>query len=172
MKGFESGTAAGAVSFTSNPRLRENGNDFPSRPVTTTFVPEYILPRQAQSRGIAQTIESKPVAMTSVLEAQSIIPQLPLMEPVPEQLMPFPETNYALQDFQADYSLDSVMNDTTYDPAWFNLEPISFYGNNDNSCGFIPNAHIIDEVDRNDMWQTTEAPANTPRSGFGSSTVR
>ncbi|KAK5135950.1 hypothetical protein LTR08_004408 [Meristemomyces frigidus] len=65
-----------------------------------------------------------------------------------------------------------MLNDTIYDPIWFDLDPSLYYENNNNSCGFIPNAHIIDEVDRKDMWQTTEPPTGTPISGIGSTVVR
>lgn len=86
--------------------------------------------------------------------------------------MLFPEANYALQGFQEDAAPDSFLNDTTYDPAWFNLEPDLYYGNNNNSCGFIPNAHIVDEVDRKDLKQTAETAAATPMSNMGSSAFR
>lgn len=64
-----------------------------------------------------------------------------------------------------DNMLNEDLDPTKFDPAWFNLEPDSFYGKNNNSCGFIPNLpDIVDEVDRLDARPTTEAyDARLPR---------
>ncbi|KAK4539815.1 hypothetical protein LTR36_010349 [Oleoguttula mirabilis] len=106
--------------------------------------------------------------LTGPIEVQTT-DQGPSLNPVTEQPILFPEANYMLQGMEEDTTLDALLNDTTYDPAWFDLDPDIFYSNNNNSCGFIPNAHIVDEVDRNDMRHTTEASAGTPMSGIGSS---
>jgi hypothetical protein len=74
----------------------------------------------------------------------------------------FPGAEYALPGLE-DTSME-MWNDSNYDPAWFNLDPTAYYAQNNNSCGFIPSAHIIDEVDRRDLQQTTEPSSNTPMS--------
>ncbi|KAK3067324.1 hypothetical protein LTR53_015884 [Teratosphaeriaceae sp. CCFEE 6253] len=58
-------------------------------------------------------------------------------------------------------------DDTTYDPAWFNLDPDIFYDNQTHSCGFIPDASIVDEVDRYDFNQSSDTTAGTPMSFSG-----
>lgn len=70
----------------------------------------------------------------------------------------FPESAY----------LDDFFDDPSFDPSWFNLEPDVFYGSMGNSCGFIPDMHIIDEVDRDNVMQSTETNAGTPMSGMRS----
>lgn len=69
--------------------------------------------------------------------------------------------------------LDGIMNDlndtldtSQFDPAWFDLEPDDFYGKNNNSCGFIPNLPIVDEVDKSVPRPSIEA-FGTPKSGLG-----
>lgn len=69
----------------------------------------------------------------------------------------------------APMDIDSMLNDvldtSQFDPAWFDLEPDSFYGKNNNSCGFIPNLpNIVDEVDKNDFRPSIEN-FGTPMSG-------
>jgi len=66
--------------------------------------------------------------------------------------------------------IDSMLNDvidtSQFDPAWFDLEPDSFYGKNNNSCGFIPDLpNIVDEVDKSIPRPTAEA-FGTPISGL------
>lgn len=62
--------------------------------------------------------------------------------------------------------MSDVLDPSQYDPAWFDLEPDSFYGKNNNSCGFIPDLpNIVDEVDKSAPHPTIEA-FNTPGSGL------
>jgi hypothetical protein len=68
----------------------------------------------------------------------------------------FPATGFGLDTIPDDLELDDVFDEAAFDPAWFNLDPDIYYDNKNNSCGFIPNAQIIDEVDRNDFRPTTE----------------
>ena len=58
-------------------------------------------------------------------------------------------------DLLGDPALDDIWNDATFDPAWFNIDPETYYSNNNNSCGFIPNAENIDGVDRATRVQST-----------------
>jgi len=78
----------------------------------------------------------------------------------------FPEANFALQGIQEDTSM-ALWNESTFDLAWFDLEPIAYYSQNNNSCGFIPQAHIVDETDRSDLRVTTELASTTPMSVSG-----
>ena len=68
--------------------------------------------------------------------------------------------------------LGSLIDSDVYDPLWFDLEPSTYYDNINHSCGFIPGAAIIDEVDRSDFMMTTETSGTTPAffSGNKSST--
>lgn len=62
--------------------------------------------------------------------------------------------------------LNDTLDTSQFDPAWFDLEPDDFYGKNNNSCGFIPNLPIVDEVDKSVPRQSIEA-FGTPKSGLG-----
>jgi len=60
----------------------------------------------------------------------------------------------------------------TFDPAWFNLQPDEYYQNSNNSCGFIPHAHIVDEVDRMDPRLTLDIDMSSGVDSFsGSNTL-
>ena len=69
----------------------------------------------------------------------------------------------------SEMDVDSMLNEfdtSQFDPAWFDLEPDSFYGKNNNSCGFIPNLpNIVDEVDKT-LPRPTIEPFGTPSSGL------
>lgn len=69
----------------------------------------------------------------------------------------------------SEMDIDSMLNDldpSQFDPAWFDLEPDSFYGKNNNSCGFIPNLpNIVDEVDKT-LPRPTVENFGTPLSGL------
>ncbi|KAK5166251.1 uncharacterized protein LTR77_008512 [Saxophila tyrrhenica] len=69
---------------------------------------------------------------------------------------------------QTEYdAFDNLFDDPAIDPAWFNIEPDVFFGPLGHSCGFIPGApNIVDEVDKNDVVQSTETSTATPMS-FG-----
>ena len=55
----------------------------------------------------------------------------------------------APSEMDIDSMLNEVIDTSQFDPAWFDLEPDSFYGKNNNSCGFIPDLpNIVDEVDK------------------------
>ncbi|KAK0838250.1 hypothetical protein LTS02_017794, partial [Friedmanniomyces endolithicus] len=51
-----------------------------------------------------------------------------------------------------------------FDPEWFDLNPDIYYANQNNSCGFIPNAHIVDEVDRSDFRPDLGTATGVPMS--------
>lgn len=78
----------------------------------------------------------------------------------------FPEANFALQSIQEGVPME-LWNESIFDPAWFDLDPIAYYAQNNNSCGFIPQAHIVDETDRSDLRATTELASTTPISVSG-----
>lgn len=63
----------------------------------------------------------------------------------------FPGAFSSLQGLQQDPVVDELWNESDFDPAWFNLQPDEYYSSGNNSCGFIPAAHIVDEVDRADL---------------------
>jgi hypothetical protein len=72
----------------------------------------------------------------------------------------------APSEMDIDSMLNEVIDTSQFDPAWFDLEPDSFYGKNNNSCGFIPNLpNIVDEVDKTLPRPTVEA-FGTPLSGL------
>lgn len=68
-------------------------------------------------------------------------------------------------EMDIDSMLSDVLDTSQFDPAWFDLEPDSFYGKNNNSCGFIPNLPIVDEVDKS-LPRPTIEPFGTPLSGL------
>jgi hypothetical protein len=58
--------------------------------------------------------------------------------------------------------LNRVIDTSQFDPAWFDLQPDSFYGKNNNSCGFIPDLpSIVDEVDKSMPRATAETPGTS-----------
>ncbi len=62
-----------------------------------------------------------------------------------------------LQPTDMNKAIDDILNDPSFDPAWFNLDPTDYYSSVGNSCGFlsdIPN--IIDEVDRDHILESIE----------------
>jgi hypothetical protein len=72
----------------------------------------------------------------------------------------------APSEMDIDSMLNDVIDTSQFDPAWFDLEPDSFYGKNNNSCGFIPDLpNIVDEVDKSIPRPTIEA-FGTPLSGL------
>lgn len=76
-----------------------------------------------------------------------------LFKPEPT-LIPHSNTQWnAIPPVSSGMNIGSMLNDVLeYDPQWFDLEPASFYGKNNNSCGFIPNLpRIVDEVDKQEM---------------------
>ncbi|KAK6439722.1 hypothetical protein LTR95_004076 [Oleoguttula sp. CCFEE 5521] len=81
------------------------------------------------------------------------------------QLPPIPS------DMDIDNILNEVLDPLQFDPDWFNLEPDSFYGKNNNSCGFIPNLpEIVDEVDKFDAMTSIEkSDLRLPRPGTSQS---
>ncbi|KAK4895017.1 hypothetical protein LTR27_006884 [Elasticomyces elasticus] len=67
-----------------------------------------------------------------------------------------------------DYSMDDgAFVDGPFDPEYFDLEPDVFYSAQNNSCGFIPNSNIIDEVDRKDFKMISDTTISTPMSMSG-----
>ncbi|TKA70243.1 hypothetical protein B0A55_06886 [Friedmanniomyces simplex] len=81
----------------------------------------------------------------------------------------YPGANFPLPAIPVDLQFDTLLDPGTYvdgpfDPAWFDLDPDIYYANQNNSCGFIPNAHIVDEVDRNDFKHGSETATGTPMS--------
>lgn len=133
-------------------------------------VPEDAPARKPRLGGVGEIVASNPT-LTGPVEAQNQS-QVPSLDPVNEQPVLFPETNFASRNLQGDAMLDDFWDGGNYDPAWFNIEPELYYGNNNNSCGFIPNAHIIDEVDRGDLRPTIEPTESTPMSVVGSTAHR
>jgi len=127
-------------------------------------VPDPALADQQRLGSVGKIVASN-ASLTGPVEASTGAQPLTL-DPITEQPVFFPEKG------EENALLDNIWNDTNYDPAWFNIEPELYYGNNNNSCGFIPNAHIVDEVDRQDMMQLTEPTAATPLSGITSATFR
>lgn len=113
--------------------------------------------RTSSSNGIA-TVAGAPHG-SSKLQYVSTVPDA--MNTMSDPLL-FPDPGGGL-DIDAD--LDALWNDATFDPAWFNLEPSEYYAEHSNSCGFIVNMDIVDEVDRNDVMPSTEVAAATPMSG-------
>lgn len=83
----------------------------------------------------------------------------------------FPEATYALQGIENDLQLDEVWNEGLFDPDWFDLQPDAYYASGNNSCGFIPNAPIVDEVDKSDFRQSTETAFGTPMTTSGVRTI-
>ncbi|KAI6793075.1 hypothetical protein KC361_g6385 [Hortaea werneckii] len=130
-------------------------------------VPEEAPSSQPRLGSVGDIVASNPT-LTGPIEARTKS-TAPSLDPVNEQPVLFPEANFALQGIQDDAAHGEFWDGGNYDPAWFNIEPELYYGNNNNSCGFIPNAHIIDEVDRNDLRSNTDQAAATPMSGMGSS---
>jgi len=98
------------------------------------------MPRtmQAGTAGISQSFKPEPGYFNST--ALNQIPPLPT-------------------DMDIDSMLNELPDTSQFDPDWFNLEPASFYGKNNNSCGFIPNLpNIVDEVDKGNVRSTIENP--------------
>ncbi|KAK5695561.1 hypothetical protein LTR17_024578 [Elasticomyces elasticus] len=62
---------------------------------------------------------------------------------------------------------DGAFVDGPFDPEYFDLEPDVFYSAQNNSCGFIPNSNIIDEVDRKDFKMISDTTISTPMSMSG-----
>ena len=90
--------------------------------------------------------------------------------PVIDQKFAIP-TDDIPPDMKPDSMLEDVWDGTSFDPAWFNLQPEEFYGNNNNSCGFIPNPpDIVDEVDKENAVQSTEPSATPMSTGIASYT--
>lgn len=133
-------------------------------------VPEEAPSSQPRLGSVGEIVASNPT-LTGPIEARTKS-TAPSLDPVNEQPVLFPEANFALQGIQDDAAHGEFWDGGNYDPAWFNIEPELYYGNNNNSCGFIPNAHIIDEVDRNDLRSNTDQTTATPMSGIGSSAFR
>ena len=72
---------------------------------------------------------------------------------------------------QLDTMLDDIpFDESAFDPSWFNLDPDIYYDNQNNCCGFIPNANIVDEVDRNDFNHLSDTTTGTPFSNLMSFT--
>ena len=72
-----------------------------------------------------------------------------------------------IQDLDTDTLLDELWQSATYDPEWFDLDPEEYYGNGNNSCGFIPNAQdIVSENYQTDLAMTTIPSASPFSAGF------
>lgn len=152
-----------AFSVTSfSPKIAQRDSNRSSRAIA---VPEEAASGQSRLGTVGDIVASNPT-LTGPIEARTAT-QAPSLDPINEEPTLFPEANFALQGLQEDF-----WDGGNYDPAWFNINPELYYGNNNNSCGFIPNAHIVDEVDRRDIRSTTEPTAGTPGSGIGSSAFR
>ena len=165
MKVFEHDAISGVTSGQSSTTLsRSTGRHGRHSQQNSDVVPDPALADQKRLGSVGNIVASN-ASLTGPVEAQTGAQPLTL-DPITEQPVLFPEKEHE------DAFLDNVWNDSSYDPAWFDIEPELYYGNNNNSCGFIPNAHIIDEVDRQDMMQLTEPTAATPMSGITSATFR
>ena len=90
---------------------------------------------------------------------------------IPQQQSPtldgttmLPISELARQD-ENDILVDDILNDPSFDPEWFDIDPLVFYGSGGNSCGFLPNIpNIVDEVDRDGLIQTPDVVSDTPHS--------
>lgn len=78
----------------------------------------------------------------------------------------YPNTELPPQTVDDDLYYD-IFNDPAFDASWFNIDPEEAYRSSAASCGFIPTVpNIVDEVDRMDVLQSTEA-ITSPASGLG-----
>ncbi|KAK5732593.1 hypothetical protein LTR17_010408 [Elasticomyces elasticus] len=82
---------------------------------------------------------------------------------------PLSDVDAALLAMPATLPFDNFMDDGAFvdgpfDPEYFDLEPDVFYSAQNNSCGFIPNSNIIDEVDRKDFKMVSDTTISTPMS--------
>ncbi|KAK0328857.1 hypothetical protein LTR82_000790 [Friedmanniomyces endolithicus] len=80
-----------------------------------------------------------------------------------------PGVNVVQSALPVEQQLDTLLEHNTFvegpfDPEWFDLNPDIYYANQNNSCGFIPNAHIVDEVDRSDFRPDLETATGVPMS--------
>ncbi|KAK0814146.1 hypothetical protein LTR75_004315 [Friedmanniomyces endolithicus] len=80
-----------------------------------------------------------------------------------------PEWTLCSHHYLSNNKLTSFWNINTFvegpfDPEWFDLNPDIYYANQNNSCGFIPNAHIVDEVDRSDFRPYSETATGVQMS--------
>ncbi|TKA35266.1 hypothetical protein B0A54_12541 [Friedmanniomyces endolithicus] len=78
-----------------------------------------------------------------------------------------PGVNIAHSELPVEQQLDILLEHNTFvegpfDPEWFDLNPDIYYANQNNSCGFISNAHIVDEVDRSDFRPDLETATGVP----------
>lgn len=134
-------TVAGASTDSPNPSsIRRKRN--PSEQSTPSF-------------GVFQTGQFKYESDPQIFKPDPV--SLPMHSNIGQIIPPAP----------SEMDIDSMLNDTSqFDPAWFDLEPDSFYGKNNNSCGFIPNLpNIVDEVDKT-LPRPTVEPFGTPLSGL------
>ena len=165
---FDHGRPADTTSdfSSSGPSSIHNGSGRPSVTATTRASPPGSF-LNSQIGSIGQTLHA-----ASSPSAAAILSQPSPAQPfnVSTDLTLFPEANFALQGLQQEGAEEALWNDTTFDPAWFNIDPELYYANNNNSCGFIPNAHIVDEVDRSRTRPTTDADTMSV-SGLESFTV-
>jgi len=94
-----------------------------------------------------------------------------------------PGVNIAHSELPVEQQLDILLEHNTFvegpfDPEWFDLNPDIYYANQNNSCGFISNAHIVDEVDRSDFRPDLETatgvpmPKSAPMSSTGTGLTR
>ncbi|KAH9822731.1 Fungal specific transcription factor domain [Teratosphaeria destructans] len=120
--------------------------------------PSYARPKLGS---IGNVVRASPT-LAGPLEASGLAstPGVPCVDNIADPTL-FPETNYAIQAFSGGGTSVDVWDESTFDPAWFDLDPQAYYAQNNNSCGFIPNAHIIDEVDRAEFQKNTD-PCTTP----------
>jgi hypothetical protein len=102
---------------------------------------------------LTNNVADLPTSSASLL---AMIDQTATTLPVSADTLGFPDAPFGLDPAAEDLELDDVFDESSFDPAWFNLDPDIYYDDKNNSCGFIPNAQIIDEVDRNDFQQSTE----------------
>ncbi|KAM0719199.1 hypothetical protein Q7P37_005104 [Cladosporium fusiforme] len=132
----------------SNTRRRRN----PSEQSTPNFRQDVFRADQPKGEANPQIFKPDPVPL-----------------PIHSNMSHFTQQSPSLSSAAMD--LDGIMNDTfdasQFDPAWFDLEPDDFYGKNNNSCGFIPNLPIVDEVDKPEPRPSIEAAFGTPISGLG-----
>ncbi|EMC97336.1 hypothetical protein BAUCODRAFT_33056 [Baudoinia panamericana UAMH 10762] len=144
---------------------------FASSPLSRHVASQPTLPESPPSPGQALTggdddIAPMPYVTTNITEVPQSLAALPSLASVTHPALLL-DTNFRLPDLQPDPQYDGPLNDTLFDPAWFNLEPDEFYGSGNNSCGFIPNAPIVDEVDRREYQPSIETATATPMSGIG-----
>lgn len=128
-------------------------------------------PLDEKSLGIAQSniIANAATLAQEPLPADSLPPSL---STVPfsnaSDLPAFIDTLPELPLVHTDLQIDEPWTEGVYDPEWFDLDPVAYYGSNHNSCGFLPNVpNIVDEIDRFDVLMSTDNSATPLSTGLG-----